>query len=82
MLKNGVLVYEHYNRTNIETPIHATFSIPKSVAGLIGGILAGQGKLDVTNLVLTYVPEVKGSLHENVTVRQLLAGHTIRCQPR
>lgn len=73
VLKNGLLVHEHYDRTNTETSIHTTFSMSKSVASLACGLLVGrQGKLDVNNLVSSYVLEVKGSSYENVTVRRLL----------
>lgn len=72
VLKDGVVVYEHYDRTNTETSVHATFSISKPVTGLLCGILVEQGKLDTDDLVSSYVPEVKGSAYESVTVRQLL----------
>ena len=47
-------------------------SMTKSVTGLIAGILVEQGKLDVDALVSKYVPEVKGTTYETVTVRQCL----------
>jgi len=72
VLKDGVVVFEHYDRTNTELSVHATFSISKSVTGLLCGILVAQGELDTDDLVSSYVPEVKGSGYERVTVRQLL----------
>ena len=72
VLKDGAVVCEHYGRTNTETSIHALFSVSKSVIGLLCGILVEEGKLDVNNSVFSYVPEVKGSAYENVTVQQLL----------
>jgi CubicO group peptidase (beta-lactamase class C family) len=72
VLKNGVVVYEHYDRTNTKESIHATFSVSKSVVGLVCGILVERNELDTNNLVSIYVPEVKGSAYESVTVRQLL----------
>lgn len=72
VLKDGIVVYEHYGRTNTERSIHATFSISKSVTGLLCGILVEQGKLDTDKLVSSYVPEMTGSSYKNVTVRQLL----------
>lgn len=72
VLKDGVMVYEHYGRTNSEASIHATFSVSKSVTGLLCGILVSEKKLDVDKLVSEYVPEIKESAYENVTVRQLL----------
>ena len=72
MLKDGKIVYEHYDRTNTETSVHIMMSMTKSVAGLVCGILVEQGKLDVNAVVPTYIPEVKGTPYENVTIRQLL----------
>lgn len=72
VIQDGVIVLEHYDRTNTETSIHATFSISKSVTGLVCGILAHQGVLNADALVSDYVPEVKGSAYQDKTVRQLL----------
>lgn len=72
VLKDGVVVYEHYGRTNTNESVHATFSISKSITGLLCGILVGQGRLNLDLPASSYVPEVKGSAYENVTVRQLL----------
>ncbi|CAH0000689.1 unnamed protein product [Clonostachys byssicola] len=72
VLKDGVVVYEFYDRTNTEASIHATFSISKSISGLLCGILVGQGKLNPDSLVSSYVPEILQSAYASVTVRQLL----------
>jgi CubicO group peptidase (beta-lactamase class C family) len=69
VLKDDVVVYEHYDRINTEKSVYATFSISKSVTGLLCGILVEQGRLDTNDLVSSYVPEVKGSAYEIVTVR-------------
>ena len=42
------------------------------MTGLISGILAKQGKLDVEAAVSSYTPEMKGSAYEKVTIRQLV----------
>lgn len=47
-------------------------SMTKSVTGLVCGILVEQGKLDVDALVPKYVPEVKGTPYEHISVRRLL----------
>ncbi|KAJ8127799.1 hypothetical protein O1611_g5838 [Lasiodiplodia mahajangana] len=72
ILKDGVIVYEYYGRTNNERSVHATFSISKSITGLLCGVLVEQGKLEPEDLVSSHVPEVKGSAYESVTIRQLL----------
>ena len=72
VLKDGKIVYEHYDRTNTRETTHIMMSMTKSVAGLIAGILVDQGKLKVDSLVSEYVPEVNGTSYENVTVRNCL----------
>jgi len=51
---------------------HLIFSVSKSIAGTLGGILADQGKLDPEAAVLTYIPELKDSVYAKCTVRHLL----------
>ncbi|KAI0186915.1 beta-lactamase/transpeptidase-like protein [Astrocystis sublimbata] len=72
VLKDGVIAYEYYGRTNTKHSIHALFSVSKSMIGLLCGILVDQGKLDTENLISTYVPEILGSAYEDVKIRQLL----------
>ena len=72
VLKDGKIVYEHYDRTNTEKSIHIMMSMTKSVAGLIAGILVDQGRLDVDAVASTYVPELRGTSYENVKLQQLL----------
>ena len=69
VVKDGKIVYEKYDRTNTEGSKHIMMSMTKSVTGIIAGILSEQGKLDVNALVSTYVPEIKGTPFEHVTVR-------------
>lgn len=72
LMKDGVIIYEHYDRTNTEKSVHATFSLSKSVTGLLCGILVEQHVLDLEASVASYIEEIKGSAYENVTIRQLL----------
>ncbi|KAI0109225.1 beta-lactamase/transpeptidase-like protein [Nemania sp. FL0031] len=72
IIKDGVIFYEDYGRTNAQSSIHTTFSVSKSITGLLCGVLVEQGKLKPEDLVSSHVPEVKGSAYENVTIRQLL----------
>ena len=72
LLKDGDVVFEHYDRTNAEDSVHATFSITKSVTGLLSGILVASGELDANALLTKYVPEVRETSYEHITVRQLL----------
>ncbi|KAK3713464.1 hypothetical protein LTR37_008422 [Vermiconidia calcicola] len=72
VLKDGKVVFEHYDRTNTAESIHIMMSMSKSVTGLVCGILVDKGQLDVEALVSRYVPEIEGTPYESVTVRQLL----------
>nr|POE47569.1 6-aminohexanoate-dimer hydrolase [Quercus suber] len=71
-LSDFEIVYEYYGRTNCETSKHAVFSITKSITGILCGILAKQGRLDVDAIASSYLPEVKGSSFGDITIRQLL----------
>ncbi len=55
-----------------DTP-HLIFSVSKSVAGTLGGILADRGMLDPDAPVTRYIPEMEGSVYGGAcTVRHLL----------
>ena len=72
VLKDGHIVYEYYGRDNDKDSVHIMMSMTKSVAGLICGILAERGQLDVNAPVSKYVPEVKGTPYEKLIVQQCL----------
>ena len=72
VLKNDEIVYEYYGRDNDEESIHIMMSMTKSVTGLVCGILAERGQLDVNAPIVKYVPEIKGTPYETITVRQCL----------
>lgn len=72
VLQHGKIVHEQYARGNDQTSKHIMMSMTKSVTGLLVGILEGQGKLNVNDLVTKYVPEVSGTFYKDVTIRQCL----------
>jgi hypothetical protein len=47
-------------------------SVSKSLMGTLAGILVGRGALDTGKLVTDYVPEMKSTVYEGATVRNLL----------
>jgi CubicO group peptidase (beta-lactamase class C family) len=51
---------------------HLLFSVTKSVAGLLAGVLVERGDLDVDAAVVKYLPDFAGSAYEDATVRDLL----------
>lgn len=71
-LHRGTTVSEYYDHGLIPSSQHLIFSVSKSFCGTLGGILAGLGKLDPDASVVTYIPEMKGSVYGDCTVRHLL----------
>lgn len=72
VLHRGAVVAERYDHgLTAQTP-HIVFSISKSIAGAVAGILVDRGQLDPDAPVVTYVPEVAGSAYERATVRHVL----------
>ncbi|MDH4022027.1 MAG: beta-lactamase family protein [Gammaproteobacteria bacterium] len=72
VVHDGEIAFEAYlNNLRPETH-HLTYSISKSVIGIVAGILAGDGSLDVTRKVEAYVPELAGSGFAGYSVRDLL----------
>lgn len=72
VLHHDRVVYETYARTNTAASRHILMSLTKSVTGLLVGILASQGKLDVNAPVTAYVPEMQGTALRDATVRECL----------
>jgi len=72
VLHQGRIAFEYYDGgLDRETP-HILMSATKSITGLMTGILADRGELDVDAEVTAYVPEVAATAYRGATVRQLL----------
>lgn len=69
--KGKLLCERHAPGVNRNDP-HLIFSISKSIAALIAGILEDQGLLKPDSTVAELVPEVRGSAYEDATARDLL----------
>lgn len=65
--------YEYYGNDFEPSDIHISWSMSKSlISGLIG-IALEEGKIkSIEQLAIEYVPELKGSGYENVTIKNLL----------
>jgi CubicO group peptidase (beta-lactamase class C family) len=72
VLHRGRIVTEWYAHGLTPEAQHVIFSVSKSVAGTVGGILAGQGRLDPDAPVVSYLPELKSSVYGTCAVRHLL----------
>ena len=72
VLHRGKLVFEHYaNGMTAETP-HILMSVSKSMLGLLAGILAARGDLQLDLPVTKLIPEVAATAYQGATIRQLL----------
>jgi len=72
VLHRGRIVTEQYfNGMRPDTP-HLLMSVSKSVVSSVAGVLAGQGRLDVSAPVATIVPELGGTSFAGATVQHLL----------
>ena len=72
VLHHGGIVAENYRNGMTADDPHLLMSVSKSIMGTLAGILAGQGKLDPGKLVTDYLPEMRGTVYEGATVRNLL----------
>jgi CubicO group peptidase (beta-lactamase class C family) len=73
ILHTGRIVFEWYAHGLTPDTQHLVFSVSKSIAGTLGGILADLGKLDPDAPVSHYIPELERTAYGNgCTVRHLL----------
>ena len=72
ILHKGKIVHESYRHGMTAQDPHILMSVSKSMLGLLSGILADKGLLDVDALLTHYVPELAGTAYAGATVRQAL----------
>jgi CubicO group peptidase (beta-lactamase class C family) len=73
VLKDGKIVLEKYALGRKPTDRWTSFSVAKSVTSTLVGAAIQDGKIKSLNDPVTaYIPELKGSAYEGVTVRQML----------
>jgi len=72
VLFHGKIMAESYRNGLTPDQPHLLMSMSKSVMGTLAGILIGEGKLDPAKLVTDYIPEMKDTLYDGATVRNLL----------
>lgn len=72
VLKDGKLAFEHYAPGQSASVPHIWMSVSKSVLGLVAGIVAGQGLLDVNAPLTDLHPELTNSAYAGATVRDAL----------
>ena len=72
VLQHGQILSETYRNGMTQEQPHLLMSVSKSIMGTLAGILVGRGELDPAKLVTDYVPEMKGTVYEGATIRNLL----------
>ena len=71
-LHRGSIVAERYADGMTAVTPHILMSVSKSMLGLLAGILAEAGRLDMAAPVSRYVPEIGDTVYRGATVRHLL----------
>lgn len=72
ILKDGAVVFEHYAHGLTLSQPHIIMSSTKAVMGILAGILAYRGLLDLEAEVARYVPEIADTAYAGATLRNLL----------
>jgi CubicO group peptidase (beta-lactamase class C family) len=72
VLRKGRIVLERYSNGMTERSPQILMSVSKSMLGLVAGILAGRGVLEVSRPVTDIIPELKTTAWSGATVGQLL----------
>ena len=72
VMHRGQLMFDWFDGFGKADRPHIIFSITKSMAALLAGVLVGRGLLDPKNLVTDYLPELAESAYAGATIRHLL----------
>src|SRR5580704_12160214 len=73
VIKNGRIVLERYGLGRTEKDRWTSFSVAKSLTSTLIGAAVKDGKIkSLDDAVTLYIPELKGSAYEGVTVRHLI----------
>ena len=71
IIQGGKLLHERYFHSFNPHAQHIWFSMSKSLASSAFGLLVEQGKVKLDKSPADYIPELKGSGFERVTIQQL-----------
>lgn len=72
VLKDGKIAYELYQYGNSPKTRWMSMSIAKSVTSTLIGAAVQDGLIDIKDPVAKYVPRLKGSAYDGVTVRDIM----------
>jgi CubicO group peptidase (beta-lactamase class C family) len=73
IVKHGQIVTEIYRNKTDPGSHFISFSMAKSITSILVGIALTEGKIrSIDDMIVKYVPELKGSAYDGVTIRQAL----------
>lgn len=73
VIKEGKIVWQYYGNGNNDSTLWTSRSVGKSVVSTLVGIALKEGKIaSIDDLIVKYNPDVKGTVWQNVTIKQLL----------
>jgi CubicO group peptidase (beta-lactamase class C family) len=72
VLHRGAILHERYLNGMAPRRTHLAMSVTKSIVGVLCGVLAGQGRLDLAAPVTHYLPELQTTAYRGATVQHLL----------
>jgi CubicO group peptidase (beta-lactamase class C family) len=72
VLKRGAVVFERYFNGMETRTLHLSQSLSKSFVGMLTGILAARGVIDVTAPLTAYVPELDATAYRGGTAQHVL----------
>jgi len=73
ILKNGLIVHEYYGNGNTDKTLWTSRSVAKSIVSILVGMAIKERLIgSVADPITRYLPELKGSAWDGVTMRDLL----------
>src|SRR5690606_11822727 len=73
VIKGGKVVFEDYRNRSDDTTRFLSMSMAKTITSLLVGIALEQGKIaSLDDRADKYVPELKGTGYDGVTIRQIM----------
>ncbi|PZU61223.1 MAG: hypothetical protein DI547_02085 [Sphingobium sp.] len=73
IVRDGKVVYERYRNFTDERTRFTSMSMSKSITSILIGIAVDQGAIrSIDDQITTYVPELKGTPYDGVTIRDAL----------
>lgn len=72
ILRDGVLIHEHYENGMQPDSLHLLNSISKTFLGMLAGVFVADDTIALDERVATYVPKLTGTALDQATLRQAL----------